>query len=263
MQHAVLDRYLQRNSLVHELEPRLKLVAVLAYILAATTLPMQGWLGYIGLALLAALAILAARVPLGLMLRRSAIALPFVGVVALSVPFTRGGDELWNGSLLGLHLAVTAEGLWLFAGILIKSWLSVLMVGLLVTTTPMARVLYALRALRLPAVLVMTIALMYRYLFVLAEEARRLYVARESRSVGKGGTVWWRARVLGGMVGSLFIRSYERSERVYAAMLARGFDGEMRSLEEPCWRGRDTLLLAFWLLLLAAVVSLGHVLPSF
>ncbi|MEN6480443.1 MAG: cobalt ECF transporter T component CbiQ [Anaerolineales bacterium] len=259
MQQMLLDPYYPTASAVHELEPRLKLVCVLAYIVAATALPTAYWPGYIALAALAAVAIVGARMPLGLVLGRTAIALPFVGVVALSVPFTRGGAVLWSGSLLGLPLAITAEGQGLFLSILAKSWLSVLLVGVLVATTPMSRVLGALRALRVPAVLVTTIALMYRYLFVLVAEAGRLHVARESRSVGKGGSVGWRARVLGGMVGSLFIRSYERSERVYAAMLSRGFDGEVQSLDEQHWTARDTLLLAAWFALLLPIVLVGRI----
>lgn len=260
MQQALLDPYYPAASAVHELEPRLKLVCVLGYIVAATALPAAYWSGYVALAALAVVAIVGARMPLRLVLRRTAIALPFVGVVALSVLFTRGGAALWSGSLLGFPLAVSAEGLRLFLSILAKSWLSVLLAGVLVATTPMSRVLGALRALRLPAVLVMTIALMYRYLFVLVAEAGRLHVARESRSAGKGGAVGWRAHVLGGMIGSLFIRSYERSERVYAAMLSRGFDGEAHSLDEPRWSTHDTQLLVIWCGLLLLVVLAGRIL---
>jgi cobalt/nickel transport system permease protein len=86
---------------------------------------------------------------------------------------------------------------------------------------------------------VATISFMYRYLFVLVDEAMRLQTAREARSVGTGRNVVWRARVLGGMIGSLFIRSYERSERIYAAMLARGFAGEVRTLTELTWQRHD------------------------
>ncbi len=85
---------------------------------------------------------------------------------------------------------------------------------------------------------------MYRYIFVIAEEALRLMRARDSRSAGvegrkSGGTAWWRAGILGSMVGSLFLRSYERSERVYAAMQARGYDGEPRFLWNPSWRAAE------------------------
>ena len=78
---------------------------------------------------------------------------------------------------------------------------------------------------------------MYRYLSVIGEEALRLLRARDSRSVRvgrhSGGSLLWRAQVLGNMVGSLFLRSYERRERVFDAMTARGYDGELRSHSEP------------------------------
>jgi cobalt/nickel transport system permease protein len=79
---------------------------------------------------------------------------------------------------------------------------------------------------------------MYRYMYVLVEEAQRLMTARDARSAegeGRraGGSIWWRARVTGNMIGTLFLRTYERSERIYQAMLARGFNGEIRTLHEP------------------------------
>jgi cobalt/nickel transport system permease protein len=90
----------------------------------------------------------------------------------------------------------------------------------------------------LPAVIVSIISFMYRYLAVLTDEAARMSRARQSRSAqapaGRpGGSLWWRAQVTGSMVGLLFIRSYERSERIYAAMLARGFSGTVQSVELP------------------------------
>jgi cobalt/nickel transport system permease protein len=103
-------------------------------------------------------------------------------------------------------------------------------------STPFPDLIDALRSLRVPAILVSIISFMYRYLAVIGEEAGRMTRARASRSAGgidpppsarTGGTIRWRARVTGGMVGALFIRSYERSERVHAAMLARGFDGSL------------------------------------
>jgi cobalt/nickel transport system permease protein len=80
----------------------------------------------------------------------------------------------------------------------------------------------------MPRVMTMILSFMYRYLFVLVDEVMRLKQARDSRSFG--GSRWWQLRVIGNMVGTLFIRSYERGERVYAAMLARGFDGHSRTL---------------------------------
>jgi cobalt/nickel transport system permease protein len=95
---------------------------------------------------------------------------------------------------------------------------------------------------------------MYRYIFVIGEEARRLMRARECRSAvageSSGGAVRWRARVLGNMVGSLFLRSYERAERIYDAMISRGYDGELKSLAVTSLRHADyaALGIAFGLL---------------
>jgi cobalt/nickel transport system permease protein len=259
MSHTFLDRYRQGTSLIHRLDPRLKLLATFLFVLATTSTPPGAWLTFGLLAVAALAAILVSKVPLLEALKHSTIALPFAGMVALSLPFTRGGQVLWSWQPFGWNLAVTDEGVILFATVILKAWLSVMVSGLLVATTPFADLLLGMRALRLPAVLVSTISFMYRYLFVLVDEAMRLYTAREARSAGDGGTVWWRARVLGGMVGSLFLRSYERSERIYAAMLSRGFGGEMRSLARLGWRAVDTRAAVVWAAVLVTVVVVGRV----
>jgi len=258
MQRSFLDRYLSGASLVHRLDPRLKLLAVVAYVLAATSTPPGGWLALAALAGLALAAVLLARIPLMEALKRSSIALPFVGIIAVSVPFTHAGQVVWSWSVGGLRLTVTDAGLILFAMVVVKSWLSVMVSGLLVATTQFTDLVHALRALRLPAILVETISFMIRYLFVLVEEAMRLMTAREARSAGRGGSVMWRTRVLGGMIGSLFIRSYERSERIYAAMLSRGYSGEVRTLTPLTWRLRDTWASLAWSLALAGVFVVGR-----
>ena len=125
----------------------------------------------------------------------------------------------------------------------------------------------ALRALRLPRLLVAVIGLMWRYLFVLADEAGRLLRARAARSgapdrpgVRVGGSIGWRARVTGGMAGSLFLRSMERADRTYAAMAARGYDGETRSLPGRPISRRGRLLLGGGLGILALLAAAGNLL---
>jgi cobalt/nickel transport system permease protein len=257
MRHSFLDRYRNGTSLVHRLDPRLKLLATLGFVLAATSMPPD-WPGFALLGLLALGAILASRIPLIEALKRSAIALPFAGMVALSLPFARGGTVVWAWHPFGWTLAVTDEGLALFAAVLVKAWLSVMISGLLVATTSFADLLVAMRSLHVPAVLTTTMSFMYRYLFVLTDEAMRLQTARNARSVGSGRTVWWRARVLGGMIGSLFIRSYERSERIYAAMLSRGFGGEVRTLRRFSWQPHDTWVALTWIVALAGAATAGR-----
>jgi cobalt/nickel transport system permease protein len=259
MRHSFLDRYRNGTSLVHRLDPRLKLLATLAFVLATTSAP-PAWPGFVLLASLALAVVLASQIPLIEALKRSSIALPFAGMVALSLPFTSAGAVIWSWHPFGWSLSVTDQGLALFGTILVKAWLSVMVSGLLVATTSFADLLVAMRSLHVPAVLTTTMSFMYRYLFVLTDEAMRLQTARTSRSAGSGRTVWWRARVLGGMIGSLFVRSYERSERIYAAMLSRGFCGEVRMLRGFSWQARDTWAALAWAVALAGAATASRVL---
>ncbi|HIC88016.1 MAG TPA: cobalt ECF transporter T component CbiQ, partial [Anaerolineae bacterium] len=144
------------------------------------------------------------------------------------------------------QLTISDTGLARFVTVMLKSWLSVLAALLLTASTPFPEMLTGLRGIGVPRVLVAIIAFMFRYAFILADEALRLMRAREARSArpsarihidGKvGGSLGWRARVTGGMVGNLFVRSFERSERIYNAMLSRGYAGDLRTLQSPALR---------------------------
>jgi cobalt/nickel transport system permease protein len=137
---------------------------------------------------------------------------------------------------------------------------------LLTVTTPFPDLMHGLRHLRVPGLLVAIIGFMYRYLFVLADEATRLLRARAARSAAPaegraGGTVVWRARVAGSMVGQLFLRSYERNERVYNAMLARGYQGQLLTMSPHVMTPRDWLAGLGALLLLVVIQIAGRLAP--
>jgi cobalt/nickel transport system permease protein len=265
-----LDRVIPRDSPVHRFDARLKLILALAAIVATTLVPTGSyaalaaiWLATVGAAVLA-------RLGPGRLLRDSWIVLPFA-LVAFPLVFTRPGEALLDVDLGPFGLTATREGVEDFLAILARSWVSVQVALLLAFTTPFPDLIDALRSLRVPTIMVSIIGFMYRYLAVIGDEADRMNRARASRSASlatpsTSGPDWaqvltWRARVTGGMVGSLFIRSYERSERVYAAMLARGFDGSVRgpTLARPLRRQ----LAAFGLGLVAlAVLTLATHLPG-
>ena len=97
MRHSFLDRYRQGTSLIHRLDPRLKLLATLVFVLAVTATPPGNWIAFALLAALAVGAVLVARVPLVEGIKRSAVFLPFAGMVAISLPFTQDGEVVWNG----------------------------------------------------------------------------------------------------------------------------------------------------------------------
>ncbi len=246
------ERYLAGESALHRLDARTKVVGTLAFIFAATLTPNGHWPAFAMLALVLALAVALGRLPPLLVLRRSALALPFL-LVAVPLLFTKEGDEIFTV----FAWQATDSGLAALGTVLAKSLLSVGAAVILTATTPPLDLLRALRGLRVPRIIVATVLFMYRYLFVIGEEAMRLMRARDSRSarVGRqsGGSLTWRAKVLGNMVGSLFLRSYERSERIYDAMTARGFRGELRFLSTGAMARTDWLLLALLALLLVGV----------
>jgi cobalt/nickel transport system permease protein len=253
------DRYQPGPSPLHQADPRVKVVVAFVLIGGITLTPERAWPAYPALwALVAGLAALA-RFSAWRMARLGAVALPFM-LAALPLLITVPGPT-WT---LGGGVAISQAGLARFVAILLKSWLSVQVALLLTLTTPFADLIWALGSLRVPGTLVALIAFMVRYSTTLSEEAQRLLRARAARSAQAegqpaGGTLFWRARVAGGMVGNLFLRSYERSERIYAAMVARGYSGEMRRLTPPPLSSRAALMGAvpvLWLSLveLAAVV---------
>jgi cobalt/nickel transport system permease protein len=240
------ERYEERDSSVHRLDPRTKLLVALGLIIAISLLPFGRW-GLYALIWLCVMAISwMAKIGPKPVLKRSFVAIPFA-LAALALPFTVPGQVV--GYLPLLNWPVTLEGLVRAGSILVKSWVSVQVAIVLVMVTPLADLLWALRRLHVPEPLVAIASFMYRYLFVLADEAGRLLRARASRSAAQvghraGNTLLWRGQVAGYMVGSLMLRSFERSERIYHAMAARGYAGELKSFAHHNFTPRDGWVLA-------------------
>jgi cobalt/nickel transport system permease protein len=252
------DQYRSGSSLVHRLDPRIKVLCTLAFILTAALLPPGEWIHYGLLLIVPLLGAVVAGIGPGYLLKRSFIAIPFA-LAAITLPFTVPGPQV---TLPILGLTVSIEGAVRFISIVLKSWISVQMAILLVTTTTFPDVLWGLRALHVPRMLVSVVGLAYRYIFVLADEATRLMRARAARSgemQGRtsGGSIAWRGRVTGGMVGSLALRSFERSERIYDAMVARGYTGEIRHFAPPALSADDYTILFTLFAYLVLVLATG------
>lgn len=262
MHASVFDRYLTGNSPIHRLDPRVKVVVTLLFILSNVLLPDGAWPGF-ALALVWVLVVTrAAGLPWDFALRRSSVALPFA-LVAVTTLFTLPGNTLASFRLGPWLLPISDAGALRFVSIVIRTLLSVMMAILLTATTAFPDMLHAFRHLRLPSLLVAVIGFMYRYLFVLTDEVIRLLRARSARSAQlpgykAGGTLAWRARVTGYMAGQLFVRSFERSERVYQAMLARGYRGHMYTLNPHVMERQDWLLAALALTTLALIQLVGR-----
>jgi cobalt/nickel transport system permease protein len=200
--HWINHHHGRLNSPVHRLPAALKLGVALSIIVGTVLTPIQwrGW--FVGVALLLVLTAVLSRLPLFFLFRRLLVLSPFVLGVVLVNAFQPASRANW--------LAVA-----------VKSGLCLLTVILVSNTTPFSRILRVFKSIRVPALLITTIALMHRYLFVLMDESERMRRARASRTFTRGRRFHW--HTLATVVGQLFIRASERAERIYDAMCARGW----------------------------------------
>jgi len=253
------DHYQQHGSWIHQLDPRVKVLVAILFIISTALLPDGTWLAYLLSWILVIVVGLTAHIQPRFLVKRSLLVLPFL-LAAVTIIFTLPGTVLWTGPF---GLTISDAGLERFFSILFRSWVSVQMAVLLTATTRFPDVLHALRHLKVPAILVSILAFMYRYLFVLADEVTRLMRARAARSAQLptqygGRSVWWRARIAGNMVGQLLVRSLARSDRVYQAMLARGYRGELLTMNPHVMTSLDWLVLWAALLVLLLLQAIAH-----
>ncbi|MCL2645670.1 MAG: energy-coupling factor transporter transmembrane protein EcfT [Phycisphaerales bacterium] len=214
MRAEYLDRYSRLSSPVHRLWTGVKLLAAVAVVVVVVSMPRNFWGGWAGLAAVAGFLVVVAAmsgIPWGFLLRRMLWLEPLAIGVALLSLLQVGGWQVF---------------LWLMA----RSSLCLLTMLLLSNTAPYSELLRVMRRVKVPTMLVTTLALMYRYLFVMMDEAGRIKRARMSRTFSeRGGGKSRRWRTAATVVSQLFIRVSERSERIFAAMCARGWgDGLSR-----------------------------------
>ncbi|MEU5685554.1 cobalt ECF transporter T component CbiQ [Streptomyces venezuelae] len=216
--------YRQGHSPVHALPPHTKLAAVLCFVIVVVSTPREAMWAFGLYAVLLGVVAYAARVPAGFVLKRLLIEIPFVAFAVL-LPFVAQGERV---DVLGLSLSV--NGLWGAWNVLAKGTLGVAASVLLAATTELRELLLGLQRLKLPPLLVQIASFMIRYGDVITDEMRRMKIARESRGFAARGVRQW--GVLAKSAGALFIRSYERGERVHLAMVSRGYAGSMPVIDD-------------------------------
>lgn len=233
MQHRVIESWSSRTSVLHRRDARAKLTALLVFLIAVSTTPASSQAAFLGYSVLLMAGALATRLPFAGLLARAAWVLPFSATFAVLI--------WWSGELLRAWSLVE------------KSYLSGLAVLVLVATTPFPAWMAALESWRCPRFLLLVIQFLYRYLFVLAEQAQRMRWAALSRGgtvTSSRGGVW---RVAGGTIAVLFARSWERADAIYRSMLARGFQGRFVAARSKQFRLADA---CFALASLLACVSI-------
>jgi len=206
MKHSFIDEYSGLDSFVHNLDPRTKLVSSLAFILAVVLTPTGNWKIFAMYLCVIAGLVWLSNLPVRYVLKRSLVIFPFVVMIAIFIPFFKQGQVAVSYDMGLWRIAITYEGLSLLLNVVIKSWLCILCLIVLSSSTKFADLLRGMYELKVPQVFIQIIAFMYRYIFVLADQAMRMQMARDSRNFGMNRKNIF--NTIGNMVGVLFIRSY-------------------------------------------------------
>ncbi|MFO7962212.1 MAG: cobalt ECF transporter T component CbiQ [Nitriliruptoraceae bacterium] len=218
--------YVHEHSVAHRLPAHVKIVATFAVTVLIATTPNRQAVAFAGFAVLLAIVARLSRIPGRFLLARLVVVAPFL-LAALFLPFVASGPRV---EVLGVSVA--EAGLWGGLGLAARALLGATASLLLVATTEVPDLLRGLERLRVPALLTQIAAFMVRYLEVIVGEVTRQRRAMTAR--GYDPRWFWQLKPLAAGLGVLFVRSYERGERVHAAMLARGFTGQLPALvEEP------------------------------
>ncbi len=238
-----LDRLSYQNTFVHRLDPRVKVAATMLFIVTVVSFSKYAVAGLVPFLLFPVTLLALGDIPIGFILKKVLIVSPFAVFVGIFNP-------LLDTRTAAVFFGVPVSAGWLsFGSILLKFLLTISAALILIATTSFPGVCQALRRLGAPGLFVSQLLFLYRYLFVLLEETMRIVRARDMRSFGKRGMG---ANVAVRIIGALFLRTVERAERIYQAMLARGFHGEIPVLRRSGIRPGDVLFLVITVLYVTA-----------
>ena len=244
-----LDNLSYGDTIIHRLDPRTKVLTTLVFIVVVVSFPKYALAGLIPFLAFPVMMVSLANLPVGFLLRKLVVVSPFALFIGIFNPFLDREVFVQFGSLV-------ITGGWIsFGSVMIRFFLTVSAALVLIATTSFPGICNALERLRVPRVFVVQLMFLYRFVFVLTEEALRMVRARHLRSFGEKGPS---LKLFVRIVGVLFLRTVDRAERVYWAMCSRGFDGEILTLKRLGFTGRDALFLSVCVLLFT-VLRLNNV----
>ncbi|MFH1692227.1 MAG: cobalt ECF transporter T component CbiQ [Candidatus Omnitrophota bacterium] len=231
MHHKFIDQYSHLDSLLHRIDPRVKIIVFVAVVCCIVLTPLVriGALYFYGAMVL--VLTIASRLPWRFILKRSLIFLPFI--ILLSLPMLLKAENHYFEFVVFIVL---------------RSFLALVCMLLLVSTTHFTDLLKGFEKMRCPTLLLMIFSFMYRYYYLFSDQLMKMNRARESRTVVNRW--WFKVRALSNMIGSLFVNSYETSEKVYLAMCSRGYRGQIKTTHPFVFKTRD---FSFMLIVLAYV----------
>lgn len=232
-----LDALAYRQSPIHTLDPRAKLITTLIFIVTVVSFHKYTLSGLLPFYVFPVYLLIRADLPIAQVLKKLLIALPFAFFIGIFNPFFDQVPMLQLGPL-------TITGGWVsFISIMLRFTLTVIAALTLIATTSFTGICMAMEKLGCPRVFALQLLFLYRYLFVLVEEATRLIRARALRTFhGRGRGL----KVFGSLLGQLLLRSIERAQRIHLAMNCRGFDGDIHMRQPVRFGTRDALFILFW-----------------
>lgn len=236
MHHEYIDRFANSDSPIHRLDPRAKIIGALIFIGTMISIPRYEVLTLVPFLLYPSILIIVSGVPLGYIAKHIALVSPFILFLAIFSPvFDTTPVVMWGGFVL-------TGGMFSCLSIIIKFIATVGITLVLSSTTRFDRLLKGLGSLGIPRIILMQLSFLYRYLFLLVDEAHRMKLARDARSYGHS-TFRFRLHTVGNIIAVLFLKTLDRAEHVYTAMVSRGFSGEMPVITPLRFRIVDSVFL--------------------
>lgn len=247
--------YIKRSGFLYSLDTRVKWVGVVVIACVVLSIPIFTWAVYILLfSILTSLAI-ATQLPLKEVFRRTFLIEIPVLLILLPLPFITETPLFVNFSVWEWSLRISIPELMRIAALMLRSWLLIFSMVIFTMTTAPDVVFSSLTSFGVPSVLINIILLMWRYLSLFMDLAHTMADARALRSISSVKDIHSRLsrtglniKYRGAMIGSMFVRAYERSERVYQAMLLRGFDGSVRAIHSSSLQTAHFMQIVFLLL---------------
>ncbi len=228
------ERFISLNGFIQNIDPRAKIFSFIAFILVAILARSIATL--VILIMITFFLSIASKIPLKFFIIRTSFIPLFVAVIALPLLFITPGNSIFTINPVN----ITIEGIHKALIFTLRVWACVNPLILLVLTTKFSSLINAMEKLKISKIFTMMISITYRFIFLSINEAYRMALAKESRTI-KGESRLKTMKSLASMISTLFIRSYERGERVYLAMIARGYKGSTRNLNKMSISGKDMI----------------------
>jgi cobalt/nickel transport system permease protein len=248
------EKYSSLNGIIQSIDPRAKIISFIAFIFFAIL--ARSILTLMILIAITFLLSIVSKIPLKVFMIRTSFILLFVTVIALPLPFITPGNPVFISSF------ITIEGIDKALLFILRVWACINSLILFTLTTRFSSIINAMEKTKIPKIFTMMISITYRFIFLSINEAYRMLLAKESRTIKKESRLKV-MKSLASMISTLFIRSYERGERVYLAMIARGYKGSTKNLDKMSIKGKDMIFAFIIVFICSVALSADYLLGVF